>query len=126
MPRDLDKKREYNRKWRAKNPDYLKEYYTENKEKFRKHNKTNKRRNAEYIQEAKRDGKCVRCGWNDHPCALDFHHIDPANKITEIANMIRGGSSIQKIQEEMNKCVLVCANCHRILHHNEKTKKQDT
>jgi len=125
MPRDLEKKREYNRKWRAENPDALKEYYKENKDRFRKHNKVNRLRNAEYIQEAKRNGKCVSCGWNDHPCALDFHHIDPASKITEIASMTRGGSSIEKIQEEMNKCVLMCSNCHRIFHYNEKIKNQD-
>ena len=125
MPRDLEKKREYNRKWRAENPDALKEYYKENKDRFRKHNKANKRRNAEYVQQAKLGGKCARCGWDEHPCALDFHHLDPTKKIKEVASMV-SGSSIQRIQEEIDKCLLVCANCHRILHHEQKQNKSNT
>ena len=50
---------------------------------------------------------------------LDFHHRDPATKINRIADMIDRCSKA-KILAEIQKCDCLCANCHRILHHEEK------
>jgi len=55
-----------------------------------------------------RGGKCIFCGYSKCPQALDFHHIDESAKgLTK---------SWSKIKQEADKCVLVCANCHRELH----------
>ena len=59
-------------------------------------------------------GKCVDCGLVDMPCVYDFHHLDPTKK--EIAFGSRGGKSFKTIKEELDKCVLLCANCHRKRH----------
>ena len=60
-------------------------------------------------------GKCVLCGYNKYLGALDFHHLDPTQKGFEIST--RGLTrSWEKIRKELDKCVLVCANCHRELH----------
>ena len=57
-------------------------------------------------------GKCQCCGYNKHVGVLDFHHLDPTTKEFSISG--RGMTrSWEKIQAELNKCVLVCANCHR-------------
>lgn len=57
-------------------------------------------------------GQCQICGYNKHPAVLDFHHVDPASKSFGISS---GGysRSWNSIEEEIKKCVLVCANCHR-------------
>lgn len=57
-------------------------------------------------------GKCYFCGYSKCQNALDFHHIDPSTKEFGIGS--KGYTrSWEKVKEELNKCVLVCANCHR-------------
>lgn len=64
-------------------------------------------------------GKCKLCGYSKCLAALDFHHINPESKIHDIAHLIKT-TSLTMIETEVNKCILLCANCHRELHHNEK------
>jgi len=59
-------------------------------------------------------GKCIRCGYGEHPAALQFHHTDPSTKDTNWTKLrLR---SWDKIKRELDKCVLLCANCHSIEH----------
>lgn len=60
-------------------------------------------------------GKCAICGYNKHPCALDFHHIDETTKEHDITKLIRN-NNWEEIVKELSKCILVCSNCHRELH----------
>jgi hypothetical protein len=57
-------------------------------------------------------GKCVRCGYNKCISALEFHHRDPSKKDFGIA---KSGNCVawEKILVELDKCDLLCANCHR-------------
>ena len=55
---------------------------------------------------------CVQCGEAD-PVVLDFDHIDPTTKLTEIGTMFRRGYSWDKIEAEIAKCQVLCSNCHR-------------
>ena len=57
---------------------------------------------------------CECCGYNKCLAALEFHHVDPMTKERAIAVM--KNYSEQKLRDEINKCVLVCANCHREIH----------
>lgn len=59
-------------------------------------------------------GKCADCGIVDDPCIYDFHHVDPSKK--ELAFGTRGGKTFEKLKKELDKCVLLCANCHRKRH----------
>ena len=63
--------------------------------------------------------KCSRCTEN-HPSCLQFHHTDPAMKKDHVSILVNGGSSIKRVLEEINKCEVLCANCHMKLHWNEK------
>lgn len=55
-------------------------------------------------------GKCQICGYNRADEAFDFHHIDPSTKLFGIgSNYCRKWSDIQK---ELDKCILLCRNCH--------------
>lgn len=59
-------------------------------------------------------GKCSRCGYNRNLAALDFHHPDPAQKDFTIARSHL--YSFERIKPELNRCLLLCANCHREIH----------
>lgn len=56
------------------------------------------------------DNPCSICGEND-PRVLEFDHLDPKTKSYNISEMI--SLSIKKIEEEVLKCRILCANCHR-------------
>jgi len=57
-------------------------------------------------------GSCMLCGYNRHVGVLEFHHVDATTKSFGVSS---GGfsRSWRSIYEELKKCVLVCANCHR-------------
>jgi len=60
--------------------------------------------------------KCKHCGVEDDCFAIyDLHHIDPATKEGEPTKMLRL-VEWEEIQEEVDKCILLCANCHRREH----------
>jgi len=62
-----------------------------------------------------KDGKCVGCGYNKCNNALDFHHLSQDKKEFSIAHA-RLTSFNEKIKKELDKCILVCSNCHREIH----------
>jgi hypothetical protein len=55
-------------------------------------------------------GACVLCAYRDHWAALTFHHVDPRLKRFNIAGS--HGRKLETLREELDRCVLVCANCH--------------
>ena len=64
-------------------------------------------------------GCCNRCGYDKHYAAMQFHHIDPTTKDVGW-NKLRL-RSWDKITLELDKCELLCANCHAIEHSNYKS-----
>lgn len=60
-------------------------------------------------------GKCEKCGYKKCLASLDFHHIDTTTKDREIDFT---GAFSESIKKELDKCVLLCANCHRETHYN--------
>lgn len=60
-------------------------------------------------------GKCEICGYDKCLAALEFHHIDPDKKDFSISF---SSKSIDELKLEADKCILVCANCHREIHNN--------
>ena len=64
---------------------------------------------------ALKGGKCTFCGYNRYNGALDFHHID--GKTKEFGVSLDGITrSWKRVEKELEKCILVCANCHREVH----------
>ena len=74
----------------------------------------------DYVEKRKARGRCLHCGFAD-PRALDWHHDERMVEIygakrSSISVMVQQGAPIQVIKHELRKCVLLCANCHRIYH----------
>ena len=56
--------------------------------------------------------KCQRCGYDKCSAALEFHHRDPAEKDPKWSR----GWSYPRLKKELDKCDILCANCHREVH----------
>ena len=101
---------------------YLKE---ENKFLFKDEDKKQKsRRKSKHVIDWKKQkkillveykgGKCEKCGYNKCVEALEFHHKDPNEKDFSISSH---SYSFDRMKKEVDKCMLVCSNCHREIHY---------
>lgn len=111
MPlKDPERRKEYHAK-------YMKEvWYPKNKGKHISYVRRNKQRVIAFIDQYKRARSCFDCGFSgkEFPSVLDFDHIDGGStKKFNIGSWSRAVLSIEAIEQEMKKCELVCANCHR-------------
>lgn len=96
----IEQKREYERNW----------YKTIGAEKRKAANKKWEDKQVENYKEFKKTLKCSRCE-ETHPACLQFHHLDPNTKDGDISVMMRR-VSLKKLKEEIEKCIILCANCH--------------
>jgi len=97
MPRlNASERNEYQRRRRDKRKDKLIEYF---------------------------GNKCCDCGGTFHKCAYDFHHVNPLEKKFEIAPAL--DRNWNTIMEEINKCIMLCSNCHRVRHYIEDRGNTD-
>lgn len=71
---------------------------------------------------AKLGGKCVRCSYDKSLRALEFHHIDPEQKDIQIS--MSKNNAWEKIEKELEKCILVCSNCHAEIHEEIEKEKR--
>lgn len=72
-------------------------------------------------------GKCHQCGYNKCPAALEFHHIDPSKKDFSISKFQKLLWEKHKdiITTELNKCIILCANCHRETHYDKYSNLEE-
>ena len=93
------------------------QHYLDNLDDYRNRTKkrriVHKQRAIEYL-----GGKCIRCGYNRNWAALDLHHTNGDDKDLCISNIMH--FSWVKILKELEKCILLCANCHREEHNPTK------
>lgn len=94
-------------------PDELREYRRrrKNEQSYRSLKKRRRRRKAYLIEMF--GGRCLDCGYNVVPAALEFHHREPSTKEFGVGNW---HGSIERLVQEAKKCDLLCANCHRLRH----------
>ena len=59
-------------------------------------------------------GKCCRCGYNKCARALEFHHLDASQKDFGVSRNL--AKDMNKLKQEVDKCILVCSNCHAEIH----------
>lgn len=116
-------------KWREDNADkvkkYKRDYLERNRKVVNKRNKDRIKLLREWLREYKSTLKCAKCG-EDNPATLDFHHLDPSEKELNIGSVISKGWGKDRILKEVEKCVVLCANCHRKEHCVNKDSKFDS
>ncbi len=59
-------------------------------------------------------GRCADCGGSSHPDVFEFHHLDPSVKEYQWTKLRLFSS--ERRRHELKKCVMLCANCHRMRH----------
>jgi len=73
-----------------------------------------------WVNDYKVEHGCVDCGYNANAAALDLDHRDPTEKRNTVCMLVRNMNSLEGVKEEVVKCDVRCANCHRIKHANER------
>ena len=130
--RNREKRLSYNKEYREKNKDLVSKrfiaYYMEHKEELKEKSKEKYDRmcqsNGVKYMEYKALHPCVLCG-ESNSVVLQFHHKIPRGKNdNRVSTLITNRSSWDRIQKEIDKCIIVCANCHLIIH--EQMKKYGT
>lgn len=119
--------RAYSLAWRARHKARLNERHRERfqgDEDFRERTRAYGRRASlkrsswmrDCLAETKRCVGCLLCG-NSDPSCLDFHHVDPSEKSFVLTQGVT--RSLEALRVEVQKCAVLCANCHRRLHLGE-------
>lgn len=97
--------------------EYRKKHYLENKEDYLERTKKARKKRNEERELYKSSKSCKICG-ETRWWVLDFHHRDPSKKEFNIGQI--SSRSMHKMKKEMEKCDILCSNCHRDYHHKLK------
>jgi hypothetical protein len=123
--------KEYSKKYYKQNKDKIREYYLNNKERIDKYRKDWERNNANSVTKSKRKfnrikteyilnskgNKCARCGIEydgTNSCIFECHHLNPKEKEHTVRQLRK-----EFLDDELKKCILLCANCHKMTHHGK-------
>jgi hypothetical protein len=91
------------------------QHYKQNKSYYLAKNKRQKAKLCSWFKNYKVTLKCNQCD-ESHISCLSFHHIDPSKKEINVATAVARTWSKEKIISEIEKCIILCENCHRKLH----------
>ena len=94
------------KQWRVDNKEYVRTKQREDK-------RIRKQWAINYL-----GGICSECKQDYHPAIFEFHHTDPQTKDRDPSKMMQ--LSKERLTIELDKCKLLCANCHRLAHHGDK------
>ena len=104
-----NKQKENRTRWRRKNPGYNRQYKINHQEIKRRGRVVNR------SLKTQRGGACEICGYNKDMRALVWHHRNPQEKEQNLTSLVRNGC-VNKMKIEIQKCALICGNCHLIIH----------
>jgi hypothetical protein len=114
----LKRMQTYHKKYYVINREQLLEknrvHVKQNREKYTQYQKGRRIERQKWLQELKNGLSCIICGESD-PACLDFHHRDSSVKKGLISKMVTR-VSMERVMDEIDKCDVLCANCHRKLH----------
>ena len=96
---------------------YHRLYYRENKSRFiakNRRNKARQRKRPRAILLNVKQRPCQDCGGSFHPWVMELDHRDGTTKTAVVANLVSRGCTDARLLEEIGKCDVVCASCHRM------------
>jgi hypothetical protein len=113
---------------RDKRKEYLREYSklpkeVERRKIYSKNRKMKNRKLWETFAVESGYGECEKCGYNRCFAAIEFHHTDPKRKEANVGSIVSrtfNPTNVARFMEEVNKCDILCANCHREIHYKER------
>ena len=118
-----DRSRYQSEEWKEYQRTYQRSWHQRHREKRLARMYARKAAIYEYVQNMKSQLRCIDCGqW--HPATLQFHHLNSQDKVFNISDAARRGTSLDTIKQEMQKCIVLCANCHAIRHYNMRNKRR--
>ena len=101
-------------------------WYRKNIEYSRERKARRRRELVRWVYEYKRDNcECARCD-EDSPGCLEFHHVDENEKEFSVSRRANRGHSIENIRSEIERCQVLCANCHRKEHYEPPPKLDES
>lgn len=110
-----------NRWCRTCHRDYYRAQVAADKDYFLKYARRRLRRTKAILREERAKNGCAMCG-EKHPACLEFHHKDESTKSFNIAlGASRGKKGIDQLREELDKCTVLCSNCHRKHHYEQQS-----
>jgi hypothetical protein len=113
--KDKDKRAQHAKEYGA-------DWYQRNREKTLERTRKRKKQQRQEFREYKAGLSCFFCGFS-HPAVIDFHHPETSGD-TKVSKLIQQGS-FKKAYIEAEKCLALCANCHRIYHWIEREGEKD-
>tara|TARA_S200002703_G_scaffold104126_1_gene90346 strand:+ start:321 stop:668 length:348 start_codon:yes stop_codon:yes gene_type:complete len=113
MPyKDKERRKEYNKR-------YCADWYQRNRDTVLQRTRKRAKEKRQEWQEYKASLSCFFCGIS-HPAVIDFHHPENSGE-TKVSQYSQQGQW-KRAYKEAEKCIPLCANCHRIYHYNERKK----
>jgi hypothetical protein len=109
----MSNRAEANHRHYLRNKEVKRQHYLENKDLYRRRANESRQRRFEWYRNLKDQKPCADCGQVFPYFVLDFDHRPNSKKIGNISAMIYSGVGRHTILTEIDKCDLVCANCHR-------------
>lgn len=92
----------------------MRKWYERNVNRRRFYTRAARQKLSQRVNAIKLERGCADCGYRGHPVALDFDHVDPATKEATVSQLVKAAAAWARVEAEMAKCEVVCANCHRI------------
>ena len=96
--------------------EYHRQHYLNHKQYYKTKAKKYRKQYKEWFKSLKQELSCASCN-EDHIACLVFHHLDPSKKDFDVSKCTRNQYSKLKVLQEIEKCVVLCSNCHRKLHY---------
>lgn len=90
-------------------------HYYKNREERKENRKQHRKDRQAWFQDFKKQFSCINCSESRNP-AVQFHHPDSEEKEYRVGQLAAKGYSKEKIKEEVDKCIPLCANCHALFH----------
>lgn len=116
--------RQYEKDHPRDRKEYLRQQYLANREERIAEAMVNTQqradRNIAWITGYLAQHPCSKCGAVEH---LDFHHPGPREDKDQVGRLVHRGASLGRIQEEIDRCVVLCRSCHR-KHHNRERRRR--
>lgn len=105
-----------NRLCKKHHNEYTREHYQKNKEGYKERARERKRQLVAKVSEIKASTPCADCGIKYPSYVMDFDHLPQFEKVADVTALIRLGGW-KRVFDEIAKCEIVCANCHRVRTH---------